>query len=360
MDILAKQMQEFVREPEDQNTFEAWYTRYQDIFEEDAKQLSDADKTRLLLRKVSSAVCQQYANVILPTKPSEINFSTTVSKLTAMFGEKQSLFNIRFKVFQIVKNDVEDYIAYIARVNRQCEKFQLDKFSKDNLKCLIFVSGLQTSKDASFRNEILKMLDEEKPDKPFTLDKTNAEIQRTLQRQQDIKMIGNNQAVTHAIHTQQNGTGQQQKQCVEKAQKTPPSPCWFCGGVHYARYCTYASHKCNQCGTVGHKEGYCNVSKRKPPKRSLQKQNPPKTQQKQQNQKPHEKTTKPADTMAKTRKIIDFAQRRKHIDIEVCENVKKPVLSTTKHSARDANRNKIDFQGEFTAHIAHKGDVKQN
>ncbi|XP_036327400.1 uncharacterized protein LOC118740007 [Rhagoletis pomonella] len=234
-----------------------------------------------------------------------------------MFGEKQSLFSTRYKCFQTVKNDLEDYTSYIARVNRQCEKFQPDKCSSYNLKCLIFASGLQSTKDALFRNEILKMLDEEKPSKPVTLDLINAEIQRTLLRQQDIKMIGNTPSITHAVRTQAN---QSQKQLKKNITKTPPSPCWFCGEMHYARYCLYASHKCSQCGTTGHKEGYCSAKKRGAFKRNKQQKDSSPQQQQQQQQKSVQKqqthnTLKSTESTAQTRIITDFSQLRRHIAI---------------------------------------------
>lgn len=238
-----------------------WYTRYEDLFLIDAKNLSESDKTRLLLRKVSQKVYQQYTDVILPSKPSEIPFDATLEKMTNMFGRKESLFSSRYKCFQITKSEIEDYGVYTARVNRLCENFQLDKLTKDNLKCLVFVSGLQASSDAKFRNEVLKMLDKEKPEKPVTLEFINREIQRTLQRQQDTKMIGNIQQTvvkTQAIHTKQQKSKYVSKQTKEES-KTPSTPCWFCDAMHYSRTCQYMTHKCKQCERVGHKDGYCNV-----------------------------------------------------------------------------------------------------
>ncbi|XP_053956137.1 uncharacterized protein K02A2.6-like [Anastrepha ludens] len=352
MDILSKQIQEFVHAPDEDHTFETWYTRYQDIFDEDAKQLNDADKTRLLLRKVSSAVYQQYAHTILPAKPNEIDFKSTV-----------------------IKNDLEDYTTYIARVNRQCEKFQLNTCSSDNLKCLIFVSGLQATKDSVFRNEILKMLDEEKPSKPVTLNSVNSEIQRILQRQQDNKVIANTSSITHAVRTQVNQIRNQSK---KDGTKSPPSPCWFCGGMHYARFCFYASHKCTQCGTMGHKEGYCNARKNSTFKGNKHQKDSSQTKQQQQIVKTQQanKSSKAIESAAQTRIITDFAQLRRHIEIfingvkaqlqldtasdctiiseNLWKNINMPTLYATKHTARDANCNK----GEFFATITHQGETK--
>ncbi|XP_062541442.1 uncharacterized protein K02A2.6-like [Armigeres subalbatus] len=39
--------------------------------------------------------------------------------------------------------------------------------------------------------------------------------------------------------------------------KSPPSPCWQCGAMHFVKGCQFSKHFCKQCGKIGHKEGYC-------------------------------------------------------------------------------------------------------
>ncbi|KAI8114837.1 hypothetical protein CVS40_12855 [Lucilia cuprina] len=309
MDILAKQISEFGYEPDENHTFGSWYSRYEELFLIDAGNLSDSDKTRLLLRKVSQSVYQQYADVVLPLKPSDISFEVTLEKMKNMFGKKESLFSSRYKCFQTIKSEIEDYGVYIAKVNRLCENFLLEKFTKDNLKCLIFVSGLQSPKDANFRNEILRMLDEEKPEKPVTLEFINQEIQRTLQRQHDTKMIGNNQQTavyTQAIHTKQH-TSKYVSNHNKDDSKTPSTPCWFCGAMHYSKTCQYKNHKCKQCDRIGHKDGYCNVKNKQ--RHSTNRQ---------QSATAHKQQTNSNKNSAQTRAIdnsIDNWFHRKHVNV---------------------------------------------
>lgn len=49
-----------------------------------------------------------------------------------------------------------------------------------------------------------------------------------------------------------------------KKAKTPKTPCWKCGEMHYTRFCPFSSHTCTKCKQKGHKEGYCSNDKTKP------------------------------------------------------------------------------------------------
>ncbi|KAK0408985.1 hypothetical protein QR680_004276 [Steinernema hermaphroditum] len=40
-----------------------------------------------------------------------------------------------------------------------------------------------------------------------------------------------------------------------KTQKTPPSPCYNCGEMHFNRDCPYRTKKCYDCQRIGHKKG---------------------------------------------------------------------------------------------------------
>ncbi|XP_036325554.1 uncharacterized protein LOC118738728 [Rhagoletis pomonella] len=152
--------------------------------------------------------------------------------------------------------------------------------------------------------------------------------------------------------------------------------------MHYARYCLYASHKCSQCGTTGHKEGYCSAKKRGAFKRNKQqKDSSPQQQQKSVQKQQTHNTLKSTESTAQTRIITDFSQLRRHIAIlingiktqlqldtasdctiisqKVWKNINMPTLNATKHTARDANCNKISFKGEVIANITHQGETKK-
>ena len=52
MDALASSISEFRYEAESDVMFSAWFSRYDDLFNQDASRLDDAAKVRLLVRKL--------------------------------------------------------------------------------------------------------------------------------------------------------------------------------------------------------------------------------------------------------------------------------------------------------------------
>lgn len=56
-------------------------TRYVDIFEEDVKDLDDATKVRLVLRKLDEQAHNRYINYILPKTSKELDFRLTIETL---------------------------------------------------------------------------------------------------------------------------------------------------------------------------------------------------------------------------------------------------------------------------------------
>lgn len=99
MDKLAVAMETFHYLPDDGNIFAKWYRRYKDVFTEDAKDLDDAAKVRLVLRKLGVLEHNQYLDSILPKEAKDMDFNQTIKILTEKFGTTESLFSQRWKCF---------------------------------------------------------------------------------------------------------------------------------------------------------------------------------------------------------------------------------------------------------------------
>ena len=265
MDVLSRSITEFRYDPDSDHTFSKWYTRYKDLFETDAQQIDDAAKVRLLLRKISSLCYDKYVDYILPKQSKELDFKVTVETLTKVFGRQQSIFNSRFSCLQTVKKDNEDYVTFAAIVNRDCENFEITKMTVDQFKSLIFVTGLQSPKDAELRARLLTILDGENELSPVTIQKLVNEVHRIINLKKDTSMIENSiqsavvqkihqKPVKHFQHKKQNGNFRK----FNSEQNQPRTPCWNCGEMHFYRDCTFKYHKCTQCEVIRHKNGYCN------------------------------------------------------------------------------------------------------
>lgn len=81
IDVFSRNISEFHYDPDNNITFEAWYSRYQDLFTKYAAKLEEGVKVRLLLRRMSSIVHERYVNFILPKATENFNFDETVATL---------------------------------------------------------------------------------------------------------------------------------------------------------------------------------------------------------------------------------------------------------------------------------------
>uniref|UniRef100_A0A5S6Q443 RNA-directed DNA polymerase n=1 Tax=Trichuris muris TaxID=70415 RepID=A0A5S6Q443_TRIMR len=282
MDNLANNISEFCYDPDNGSTFDAWFTRYEDIFTIECGQMEDAAKVRLVLRKLNISAHQKYINFILPKKPNDIGFAETVKRLKDMFGRQRSLFSTRYQCLKLAKRDCDDFITYAGMVNRECDQFQLNALTEDQFKCLVFVSGLQSATDSEIR---LRLLSKMETDADVTIQALIEECRRITSLNQDAilvagaspkesepfinavareaKLITRRPSMTKRMKKGHgNIDGRRPVSADGTAAKEPPSPkpktpCWLCGAMHFVRNCPFKLHKCRRCGGTGHKEGYC-------------------------------------------------------------------------------------------------------
>lgn len=149
IESLASGINEFNYDPEAEVTLEAWFAKYEDLFEEDARALDGPAKVRLLLR--NPVAHKTYVNYLLPKKPKEVTFDEIIKTLKSIFGRQTSLFNQRYQCLQLKKDQADDYFTYARIVNEKCEEFKLSEINADQFKCLMFVSGLNSCKDSDVR-----------------------------------------------------------------------------------------------------------------------------------------------------------------------------------------------------------------
>lgn len=50
--------------------------------------------------------------------------------------------NRHWNWLNLEKNNEEDYITYVSRDNKECEKFKQDELMSDRSKCQLFTQGL--------------------------------------------------------------------------------------------------------------------------------------------------------------------------------------------------------------------------
>lgn len=266
LEALATNISEFSFDPENGITFEKWYSRYADLFDSDARNLEDAAKVRLLLRKLDTPSHTRYTNYILPKLPRDVNFNDTVETLKKIFGSQTSIFNKRYQCLQLVKSEAEDIISYGGKVNRACEEFDFKNVKIDQFKCLVFVCGLKSHCYADIRARLLSRIEAETPEAPVTLQHLIDDYQRLVNLKADTTMIERQSSSKPSVHAVQENKGTFRQQQTSKPEgKTPRTPCWQCGQMHFVRDCPFSNHQCKQCNRSGHKEGYCGCFSRTKP-----------------------------------------------------------------------------------------------
>ncbi|XP_052888152.1 uncharacterized protein LOC128296714 [Anopheles moucheti] len=162
IDALANHVKEFRYNPDERVLFAGWFTRYGSLFEEDAKQLDEAARVRLLLRKLGIVEHERYVSHILPSKPSDFDFAATVDKLKKLFASPSSEMERRYKCLNLVKTKLEDFVAYSCRVNKAVVESELGGLSEEELKCLLFVCGLKEECYADVRTRLLSRLEDKR------------------------------------------------------------------------------------------------------------------------------------------------------------------------------------------------------
>lgn len=261
LDSLASNIKEFRFEADAGVTFDAWFARYDDLFEQDAARLDDAAKVRLLLRKLGIPEHDRYISSILPREPKHFGFADTVAKLKALFSIKESVVSRRYKCLQVSKSPAEDHVGYACRVNKLCVGFDIGKLSEDQFKCLVYVCGLKSEADVELRTRLLTRIEE---NANVSLEQLSEEAQRLLNLKHDSAMIEGPTSSVQAVKESRFNRPEQTPahQPTNDLKKKPDYPCWFCGGLHFVRDCTFKNHECGDCGQVGHREGYCVSAKK--------------------------------------------------------------------------------------------------
>ena len=148
--------------PENDKTFDAFYSRYGDVFIVDCKEWSTEKKVRLLSRKLGTTEHSRFVDFILPKKQTvDLEFSETIKLLSELFKPNTSLFHKRWKCLNIFEDDQQDYLTFAATVNKHCIDFKLADLTADDFKCFIFAQGLISAEDAEIRRRVLTKLENE-------------------------------------------------------------------------------------------------------------------------------------------------------------------------------------------------------
>lgn len=239
----------------------------------DAAQLTDAEKMRLLLRKLSTDVYNRYAGLILPTKTHEIRFKETLERLNKLFGSTKSRFSRRLDCMNLSKSEGDDYVTHASKVNTAVEASKFSEMSVDQWKCLVFIMSLKGQTDADIRHRLLSKVGNT-TGANLTLEDLLTEINHMKSLAADASEVVVKQEpgvnIVRSKTQQKRGQSSNTSQTTGQRTDQPRRPCGKCGGTHFVKDCSYQNHKCTKCNRVGHKDDYCSFNR--PPKQTVAEQ----------------------------------------------------------------------------------------
>ena len=143
-------------------------------------------------------------------------------------------------------------MTFVGTVNKECEQFKILSIVYEQLKCLIFVCQLRSARYRDIRTKILSKIGQN-PD--VTLQQAADECLRLVILKHDSDMV--QQSVPPPTSTLNTIQGQQYSTLPCSTQKKPPSACWNCAGLHFARKYPFKTHYRRECNQQEHKEGFC-------------------------------------------------------------------------------------------------------
>ncbi|XP_055522549.1 uncharacterized protein K02A2.6-like [Wyeomyia smithii] len=246
LDSLSSNMAEFIYDKENRHTFDAWFSRYVDLFDKDTGKLDDAAKVRLLLRKLSPPDFERYNRFILPKLAREFTFSETVEKLKSLFGATVSIFRRRYNCLQTTKEDGDDYLAYSCKVNKACVYFKLSELTEEQFKCLIHVCGLKSKQEAEIRMRLINKFNESAD---LTLQQIVEQCNGLVNLKQDTVMVEGSSSSVNAVAFPKRTSSKWHSSSDSSKNRDLQK--------HFNKDCRFKDHRCNECGKHGHREGYC-------------------------------------------------------------------------------------------------------
>ncbi|XP_053699045.1 uncharacterized protein K02A2.6-like [Sabethes cyaneus] len=340
VESLSSTIKEFFYDPAAGMTFDRWFNKYEDLFSADGRELDDAAKIRLLLRSLSVPVHEKFTNYLLPQDPRDFTFDQVIQKLKVIFGQSKSLFSKRYECFRVVKCDADDYVTYAGVVNRYCEDFDLANLTIDQFKALIFVCGLQSSKETEVRARLLSKLESD-AGKETNLEVLITECQRLSNLKHDTALVEKNTSSSVQVIQQHKQHHKQPKAATKQ------------------RSSSFTLLACNR---QGHKEGYCSCFNRTVKTSGENKQSQPPQQQQKRNKKHTQSNSVYSVNQVRSERKYVTTQINGHtvklqldcgsditiISEQIWKKCGSPVFSHTEHRVRTASGEQLPLLGEFS------------
>uniref|UniRef100_A0A7I4YU52 Peptidase A2 domain-containing protein n=1 Tax=Haemonchus contortus TaxID=6289 RepID=A0A7I4YU52_HAECO len=209
-DRMARRIDKFSYDPDQDDCFNLWYNRHKDIFDIDCEGMEEKTKTRLLVSALDAVSHTRFSRFILPKEPSELNWSETLEALKTLFGTKKSLFRRRFECFRMNFSPNEDIDNFVNSLKARTLEANFKGIRHETLECLALVFAFQAPELADYRKSV--------KDDSKIVEVFNAPEVRAVRKKK------------------------RHHQSRTAKARSPPSPCPICQQNHWKKHCPQNRH----------------------------------------------------------------------------------------------------------------------
>jgi hypothetical protein len=230
----------------------------------------------------------------------EIGFTALKKIIHSSLATDNPIFYERFVTFNLKQQTNSSIDDWATTVMQQTQKFEIEKFTLDDLQTLIFVTGLDNKE---LQKELLKQISSLHATKTVSLSFSAArritkdqlaynelyrKIHNVKNESESVYHIHDNNVnahetvntegimdnettlfkITHKKDEIQRHTNERRD---EHAQVSPPKPCWYCGGMHLNKDCPHRNKICHNCKKQGHLAKVCKNRKISQPVHAISK-----------------------------------------------------------------------------------------
>lgn len=259
---LDNRISKFVYDAESGSTFNAWYQRYGNFFEEDGKDLDTATKVRLLVSKLGDEDYANFADSIQPQRPDDLTFDAAVQQLKDLFDDTRSVFVRQYECFKMKQKASQDVISMFNQVNAACENADFDACCKEKQKCLILVTALRDDQH-DLRQKCLQLMEDARRKKEdITLKKLREECRTYLSVRANATLLAQSSKMKSvdaiSSHPQHWKPKKFKKNFNHQDSTDGKKSCLSCGRSDHKREdCKLREATCHICKKKGHIQAIC-------------------------------------------------------------------------------------------------------
>uniref|UniRef100_A0A914CQ61 RNA-directed DNA polymerase n=1 Tax=Acrobeloides nanus TaxID=290746 RepID=A0A914CQ61_9BILA len=265
MNSLVQKLDNFEYDAESRNTFDVWFRRFGTVFTEDGASLSDEEKIKVLVRKMSNSVFDRLAQITSPDSPFKKTFEEVKKILMDTFGSKETVFSLRYACMHLKKDAREDVLSFLDKVNDLCDRVEFSELKVEHFKSLVFVSALNAPEDRDIQRRILTKLEQEPK---LTLKSLRTEVETYLKLGINLRTVTDDLSTIQAVGATNRHVKLQSRfhntsdrnATNSKNEFAKLKPCFSCGELHWRSKCPHRSSKCNKCRKIGHIARVCNAN----------------------------------------------------------------------------------------------------